>query len=254
MNITKKLFLLSSLGLSFLITGCVATQDDVGGLYSRQSRIEAKVDRLTKQLASVSSAQPATGPTVDYGEQIFQLENKIFQLEQSINGLNDKIIALSNARAQQQSRPTPVRENSYKQPEITTPEPEEIVEPERSDFDVGYSDLARGDYASARESFESYIENNSKGEKVPEAIFLIADSYYREGLYEEAILEYQTLIDRFPGNSRVPLSYLKQGLSLIKIDRIEEAKLFMESLIDKYPDSQEAAEARNKLSQLEETG
>ena len=70
-------------------------------------------------------------------------------------------------------------------------------------------------------------------------------------LYEEAILEYQSLIDVYPRDSRVPLAYLKQGLSLMKLNKNEEAKLFLQTLVDKYPNSPEADEARKKISELE---
>ena len=49
----------------------------------------------------------------------------------------------------------------------------------------------------------------------------------------------------------MPLSYLKQGFSLIEIGREEEAKLFFQTLIDKYPGSPEADEAEKKISKLE---
>ncbi len=254
MNI-KYRYPLITLLISVMASGCVATQDDVGGLYSRQSRLEAKVDRLTKQLTSSSSNnEVSAAPAIDYSEQIFQLENKVFELEQSIADLNDKILNLSYAPppAPRQTSPKP-NLRTQPPPVVSRPEPEVIPPPppEKNKYDLAYSALARGDYSSARKNFKAYVANNKDGEKVPEAVFLIADSYYREGLYEEAILEYQTLIDRYPKNSRVPLSYLKQGLSLIKINRVEEAKLFLESLIDKYPSSQEADEAREKLSELE---
>jgi TolA-binding protein len=48
----------------------------------------------------------------------------------------------------------------------------------------------------------------------------------------------------------VPLSYLKQGLSLIEIGREEEAKLFFQTLIDKYPQSEEAKTAKEKIREL----
>ncbi|MGI9553502.1 MAG: tetratricopeptide repeat protein, partial [Thermodesulfobacteriota bacterium] len=65
------------------------------------------------------------------------------------------------------------------------------------------------------------------------------------------ILEYQGLIDVYPRDSRVPLAYLKQGLSLMKLNKNEEAKLFLQTLVDKYPNSPEADEARKKISELE---
>ncbi|MEK6224635.1 MAG: tetratricopeptide repeat protein, partial [Thermodesulfobacteriales bacterium] len=75
-----------------------------------------------------------------------------------------------------------------------------------------------------------------------------------QGEFEEAILEYQKFIDSYPKDDRVPLSYLKQGFSLIEIGREEEAKLFFQTLIDKYPRSEEASTAKEKIRELAVNG
>lgn len=84
----------------------------------------------------------------------------------------------------------------------------------------------------------------------PEFIFSKADANYSDGQYEDAILEYQKLIDTYPRDKRVPAAYLKQGLSLINLGRKQEAKYFLNTLIDKYPDSKEAQTARSKLKTI----
>src|SRR3972149_1459499 len=84
----------------------------------------------------------------------------------------------------------------------------------------------------------------------PDALYLKAESYYQEGKYADAILEFQRFVDTYPRDKRAPTSYLKQGLSLIKIGRKDEAKFFLETLIDKFPKSEEAKIAREKLREL----
>src|SRR3970040_359819 len=84
----------------------------------------------------------------------------------------------------------------------------------------------------------------------PDALYLKAESYYQEGKYADAILEFQRFVDTYPRDKRAPTSYLKQGLSLIKIGRKDEAKFFLETLIDKFPKSEEAKTAREKLKEL----
>jgi TolA-binding protein len=84
----------------------------------------------------------------------------------------------------------------------------------------------------------------------PEFIFSRAAASYDDGEYEDAILEYQNLIDTYPKDKRVPEAYLKQGLSLINLGRKQEAKYFLNTLIDKYPNSREARTAREKLKTI----
>jgi TolA-binding protein len=86
--------------------------------------------------------------------------------------------------------------------------------------------------------------------KSPGALYGTAQSYYNKGKFEEAVIEYQRFIDTYPNDVRVPDSYLKQGLSLIKIGRKNEARFFLETLINKYPESQEAKEAKAQLEKI----
>lgn len=84
----------------------------------------------------------------------------------------------------------------------------------------------------------------------PEFIFSRAAASYNDGQFEDAILEYQRLIDTYPRDKRVPEAYLRQGLSLINLGRKQEAKYFLNTLIDKYPNSSEAETAREKLKTI----
>lgn len=83
---------------------------------------------------------------------------------------------------------------------------------------------------------------------------MIADSYYREELYEEAVIEYQEFIYKYSDDQRVPLAYLRQGLSFIELDKIEQARLFLKTLVDEYPDSKESDMARKLISELGQSG
>ncbi len=103
------------------------------------------------------------------------------------------------------------------------------------------------------------LEKSSRGfpydkSLVADALYALADSYYRQGEFEEAILEFQKFIDMAPNHRRIPSAYLKQGLSLIYLGRAKDARFFFETLIDKYPDSEEAAVAREKLKLIEKGG
>ena len=84
----------------------------------------------------------------------------------------------------------------------------------------------------------------------PEYIYSRAVSSYNEGRFEDAILEYQKLIDTYPRDKKVPEAYLKQGLALINLGRKKEARFFLNTLIDKYPNSREAETARAKLKTI----
>lgn len=244
--------------VTVFMVGCVATQEDVGGLYARQNKLEARMERLNEQVDVLKKKNfGVDAGASNVGNQVFQLETKLYELEQQISGMDSRIDnvqrelrSLKRSAGSKESAQTQQSSGSSSSDTSVSARPAP-QEPELSDYDKGYRNLSEGKYKLAREQFNSYIKNNPESAKLPDALFWIADSYYREREYEEAILEYQNLIDSYPDDSRAPLAYLKQGLSLMNLDKKEDAKLFFETLIDKHPDSEEAEEARKKLQSLE---
>ena len=94
--------------------------------------------------------------------------------------------------------------------------------------------------------------DNKENPKSPSAndIYSKADNSYKNRKYEDAILEFQQLIDAYPQDWRVPKAYLEQGNALISLGRKKEAGFFFKTLIDKYPESPEANIARQKLKAI----
>jgi len=245
--------------LPLYLASCVATQDDVGGLYARQNRLEAKVDKLSKEVNVVAGkGYSSNSDNREVSNQVFQLESKVFDLEQQITKMEYQIQLLEENLTSVEvstlkSRPVPTqprpRPGQVEAESATISEPK-IKEPTL--FDIGYKNFNNGNYAQARQNFRASLREDQKAKQAPDATFWIADSYYKEGLFEESILEYQRLIDVYPRDPRVPLAYLKQGMGLMKLNKDEEAKLFFQTLIDKYPGSPEADKTKKKISELEQ--
>ena len=112
------------------------------------------------------------------------------------------------------------------------------------------------DYSSLKKKLDSLVKQPSISDpasaKSPGNLYSAAESFYHRGKYEEAIIAYQKFIDAKPKDNRVPDSYLKQGISLIKLGRKKEAKYFLQTIIDKYPESSEANIAKINLKILNE--
>lgn len=227
--------------LSVLGAGCVASQGDLNSIYARQTRLEAKMDMLTKQVQSMEGTK-GTGADPALREQVYKLEQEVNALKSSYSDLNAKV----------------------NKPDFEMPESTEIgagteietgsISTEEIVYNEGYTQLSEGNYEESREKFKLYLSKYPNSSKASDATYWIAESYYRQGEFEEAILDYQRFIDTYPSDNRVPLSYLKQGLSLMEIGKNEEAQLFFETLIDKYPQSDEANTAKEKIRELAVSG
>lgn len=221
--------------------GCVASQGDLNSVYARQTRLEAKMGRLTQEVRALKgSSSQGMGASIELREQVFQLQQEVSGLNRSYSDLNAKL-----------SKPgfeLPVPSEGGSEFATGSMNTEEVI------YNQGHTELSEGNYVESREQFKLFISKYPESSKTGDASYWIAESYYREGEFEEAILDYQRFIDTYPSDDRVPLSYLKQGLSLMKIGKNEEAKLFFETLIDKYPQSDEAITAKEKIRELAVSG
>jgi len=105
----------------------------------------------------------------------------------------------------------------------------------------------KGDLNTAREGFQKLLKEFPKSENADNAQFWIGEIYYREKWYEKAILEYQTVIEKYPNGNKVTASLLKQGFAFFNLGDTSNARLILSELIKKYPKSNEAKIAERKL-------
>jgi len=105
----------------------------------------------------------------------------------------------------------------------------------------------KGDLNTAREGFQKLLKEFPKSENADNAQFWIGEIYYREKWYEKAILEYQTVIEKYPKGNKVTASLLKQGFAFFNLGDTSNARLILSELIKKYPKSNEAKIAERKL-------
>ncbi|HEY7536171.1 MAG TPA: tol-pal system protein YbgF [Thermodesulfobacteriota bacterium] len=226
-----------------MLFGCVATNDDVRGLYARQIRLEAKTEQLSQDLQALKRETQSSNNALT-NDEIIRIQKQLKGMQESYTELRNRVDELT--RKETASVYSPSSTVPRVESGITT----NVTESETSMYTDAYNDLSQGRYKDAREQFKQFASKYPNSSKAPEAQYWIAESFYREGNFEESILEFQGFIEANPKDSKVPLAYLKQGLSLVNIGRKEEARIFLQTLIDKYPQSEEAKVAQQKLKEL----
>lgn len=105
----------------------------------------------------------------------------------------------------------------------------------------------QGDLEAAREGFKKLIKKYPKSKNADNAQFWIGETYYRGKWYENAILEYQKVIEGYPKGNKVPASLLKQGFAFLQLGDKGNARLILKELTAKHPKSTEAKIAKQKL-------
>lgn len=99
----------------------------------------------------------------------------------------------------------------------------------------------------AREKFKALLMDYSENEYSDNARFWIAESYYKDGNYEDAILAYEELFKKNPESDKVPGAMFKQGLSFYALKDKKTGRIILERLVDKFPESDQAKLAIKKM-------
>lgn len=104
-----------------------------------------------------------------------------------------------------------------------------------------------GKFAEAREMFTGFAKKYPASDMASNAQYWIGETYYSEKNYEQAILEFQDVIKKYPNAGKVPAAMLKQGMSFFAIGDDKSAKYVLKKLVGEYPLSDEAKTASTKL-------
>jgi len=82
-------------------------------------------------------------------------------------------------------------------------------------------------------------------------IFMLADSYFETGNYQEAIKFYAKIVLVFPDNKDYLLnSYYKTANCYEKLGEIQKAKEMYLEIVNKYPNTEYAIKAQEQLKKL----
>lgn len=122
-------------------------------------------------------------------------------------------------------------------------------------FREGEDLLAKGKYDQARQAYAKVKEHDPEKFYDPLVQIRLGDSYYEEGRYDEAGVEYQRFLDMRPHNKAA--AYVKYQLGMCNFKQIgkpdrdprfamDSVKHFSELLRD-YPDNTYSEEAGEKL-------
>jgi len=105
---------------------------------------------------------------------------------------------------------------------------------------VGLSQMENNDLATARKTFILLKEKDRSKNYQDSADVRIADTYFLEKNYYEALRLYEPLPKKYPRSEFVPYIYYRLVLAAQKIGEFDQAKHYYQVLMKNYPDSFEA--------------
>jgi tol-pal system protein YbgF len=123
-------------------------------------------------------------------------------------------------------------------------------DPAQKLYDQAYREYVWGNYEKAIELMEQLIALRPKPELAVNARFYIADSYFREENFPQAIVEFQKVVDQHRDSEKSAEAFYRIGLAYLELNDDQNAVVFLERVVKTYPNSDSAVLARKRLSEM----
>ncbi|MBN1337235.1 MAG: tetratricopeptide repeat protein [Deltaproteobacteria bacterium] len=109
---------------------------------------------------------------------------------------------------------------------------------------LGEEHAAAQRWKAARAVYQRFVDLNPSHPKIDEGYYRLAETWYQEEQYQNAILAFQVVLDGWADSGWAPRSMLRQGQCFAALGQKENALLFYEDVVRLYPKSEAAKEAR----------
>ncbi len=208
--------------------------------------IEQSTDNMNKVSSSVDNLQKALQQqSADGAARIDQVSGQVQSMHDSIDELKAKLnqIATQLQAMQQQQQTLPAPNTA---PQAQAPPPDVLYNNALRDYNAGKYDLASQEFAD-------YLKYYPTTDLAGNAQFYIAEIEYKQGNDQQAVRDYQKVLDQFPGGNKAAAAQLKKGFALLDLGDREAGMRELNAVVARYPRSPEAAQARDRLHKLTAT-
>jgi tol-pal system protein YbgF len=123
--------------------------------------------------------------------------------------------------------------------------------PERGAYLQLLDGLAKKDCQRTVPQLNSFASSNRESPLADNALYWAARCYAVSGDQNQAISKFYDVVTRYPKADKAPAALWAQGNLFVGMGDTPDARLAFSKLIRDYPNSEEAALARQKLTQLE---
>jgi tol-pal system protein YbgF len=231
-------------GLLLLITGC-ASRQQVMLIQEDTQRLQANADTLKDQDRALMQS------ISDLKDQVRDVQTKT---EYGSSALQERVEALAARLDELVTRMdrtlAPLEEFIRRQAATDTSQSGGGGGMGVDYYDAAQRDLSLGNYDLAEVGFLQYLQNNPKSDLADDARYGLAETYYARKRYDDAIQEYQRVIQMNPKGGKAAAAMLKIGLANRAEGDNPEARKTFESLLKLFPYSDEAKIAQQRLDEM----
>ena len=211
--------------------------------------VEQSSDSMNKVAASLTDLQGTLQKQqTDSGTHVDQLSGQIQALNDTLDELKARLAKVSKQledmqAAQQNVAAQQSQQTQQQQQQAQAPPPDVLYNNALRDYNAAKNDLAAQEFAD-------YIKYYPNTDLTGNSYFYLADLEFRQGNYQQAVKDYDQVLQNFPTGNKAPAAQLKKGFALLELGQKDSGIAELRRLIQRYPRSNEALQARDRLRKL----
>jgi tol-pal system protein YbgF len=211
--------------------------------------MDQNTDSMNKVSVSITALQSSLEKLQnDNGGKVDQLSGQIQSLNDSLDELKARLSKVSKQledmqAAQQSVAAGQAAQQAQQQALAQAPPPDVLYNNALRDYNAGKNDLTK-------QEFSDYVKFYPNTDLAGNAYFYLAELAYKQGNFQEAVTNYDQVLQNFPTGNKAPSSDLKKGLALIELGKKDDGIAELRHVIQRYPRSNEALQAKDRLRKL----
>jgi tol-pal system protein YbgF len=226
-----------------------ANDERFGAMRSLLEQNTDTINRVANSLDAISHSLQTS--TADQGGKVDQVSAQVQSLHDSVDELKARMAQinkqLNDIQSGLQNVTTPStgpQPGQPQQPQGPPAPPPDVL------YNQAISDYNGAKYNLATQEFGDYIKYYGNTDLAGNAQYYLADIEYRNGNFQQAVQDYDKVLEQYPSGNKAAAAQLKKGYALLQIDQRDAGIRELRALIARYPKSLEAQQARDRLRSL----
>jgi len=125
---------------------------------------------------------------------------------------------------------------------------------DRNNYQVAFELLKEERYEMAATAFKQFLVTFPDSELADNAQYWLAESYYASDKFEQALADFEVVINNYPRSRKVPDALLKMGYCNYSLRRWDAARVMLSRVQADYPETTAARLAGQYLTRMASEG
>ncbi len=222
-----------------------ALKVDVESLQSQQEALISKVRELEEILLTLEPKVSATqerleGSLASVSTQSQFLEPEVEELKLKVDQLNEEISRMKMARAGAPPAKAQNKNSVAKRSKGTPPQ-----------YNKALNAYQTGNYDESILLFQNFALSNPPGHLKDNILFWIGSNYVKLEMYDNAIIQFDTVLNQFPNSNKTHDSRLMMGVSYYKKGEASRAIEVLETALKYNPPSDVKGKIMAQLNEIQ---